>query len=367
MLTRRDFIKASVLSGSAIAFSGCASIRGESAYDRAVKRTWVTRKDSAMIAEMDMRELVRYAILAPSSHNTQCWKFKLDEGSIAIRPDLSRRCPVVDPDDHHLFVSLGCATENMIHAALAGGLTGPVIFHPEGDGEIKLAMEKTRAVRSPFFEAIPRRQSTRGEYDGTAVSPEELHLLEQAGTGNGVRVMLLTDKKKMEQVLEYVIQGNTVQMRDPDFVAELKSWIRFSENEAVRSGDGLFSRCTGNPSAPRWLGSMLFNMFFTEKAENDKYARQVRSSAGIAVFVSEADDRAHWVEAGRAFERFALQATALGIRTAHLNQAVEVRTLRPEFASALNIASGRPDLIIRFGRGPEMPRSLRRPMESVLL
>ena len=37
------------------------------------------------------------------------------------------------------------------------------------------------------------------------------------------------------------------------------------------------------------------------------------------------------------------------------------------FARSLGIGGGRPDLVIRFGRGPEMPRSLRRPLESVLL
>lgn len=315
----------------------------------------------------DLRELLRYAVLAPSSHNTQCWKFRLAENSIAILPDFSRRCPVVDPDDHHLFVSLGCAAENLLHAALAAGFAGSTCFITEGDGEIRINFEKTSAMRTPFFDAIPRRQSTRSEYDGTAVSNNELHLLEQAGTGKGVRVMLLTEKSMMEQVLEYIVQGNTAQMRDPAFVSELKSWIRFSESDAVRLSDGLFSRCTGNPSAPRWLGNVLFNMFFKEKAENDKCARQVRSSAGIAVFVSESDDPAHWVEAGRTYERFALQATALGIHTAHLNQPVEVRSIRPQFASALNIKSGRPDLIIRFGRGAEMPRSLRRAIESVLI
>mgnify|MGYP006332435629 FL=1 len=111
----------------------------------------------------------------------------------------------------------------------------------------------------------------------------------------------------------------------------------------------------------------MLDLFFKEKAENDKYARQVRSSAGIAVFVSEVDDQAHWVEAGRAFERFALQATALGIRNAHLNQPVEVASLRPEFARSIGVTSGRLDLAIRFGRGPEMPRSLRRPVEAILV
>jgi hypothetical protein len=85
------------------------------------------------------------------------------------------------------------------------------------------------------------------------------------------------------------------------------------------------------------------------------------------VFVSQQEDKNHWIEAGRAFQRFALQATALDVRTAHLNQPVEVAALRQQFANSIGISNGRPDLVIRFGRGPEMPRSLRRPVESVLL
>ena len=180
-------------------------------------------------------------------------------------------------------------------------------------------------------------------------------------------MLLLSDKTAMEKVLEYVVQANTAQMNDPAFVEELKAWIRFGDVEAVRTGDGLFSRSTGNPSVPRWLGSLLFSALFTTGKENDKYAKHIRSSAGIAVFVSEANNKAHWVEAGRCYERFALQATALGIRNAFLNQPVEVSTLRPQFATFLGVGTRRPDLVVRFGRGPGMPRSLRRPIEAVIV
>ena len=84
------------------------------------------------------------------------------------------------------------------------------------------------------------------------------------------------------------------------------------------------------------------------------------------MFVGQAADKAHWVEVGRCYERFALQATALGIRNAFLNQPVEVAALRPPFAAALGLAGLRPDLVVRFGRGPVLPRSLRRPVDAVL-
>jgi hypothetical protein len=314
-----------------------------------------------------LRELVRHATLAPSSHNTQCWKFRLQDGLITIVPDLSRRCPAVDPDDHHLFVSLGCATENLALAALANGLQASASFDPAGDGAVAVRLEATKAQASPLFQAIAERQCTRGDYDGRPLSSEELRLLERAGRGNGVRVLLLTEKAAMETVLGYVVAGNTAQLNDPAFIKELKAWIRFSNDEAIRTGDGLFAGTTGNPAVPRWLGSPMMGLLFTANSENERYVRQIRNSAGIAVFVAEVADKAHWVETGRCYERFALQATVLGIRNALLNQPVEVAAVRPQFAAAIGLGGLRPGLVVRFGRGLGLPFSLRRPVQSVLV
>jgi hypothetical protein len=369
MFTRRQFCTSvATMSAGVWGLPGCSSgSEGQPSYQEMAQRTWRHADRIAGESAQRMRELIRYATLAPSSHNTQCWRFRVGEQAISILPDLSRRCPAVDPDDHHLFVSLGCAAENLRHAALANGLRATTRFDASGDGAVQIELASTKAVISPLFVAIPKRQCTRGEYDGKPLSSEELKLLEQAGAGNGVRVMLFIEKPAMEKILEYVVAGNTAQVNDPVFVRELKEWIRFSGDEAVRAGDGLFTKSSGNPTGPRWFGSTMFNLFFTAKSENEKYAQHVRSSAGIAVFVSEANDKAHWVEAGRCYERFALQAAALGVRNAFLNQPVEVSTLRPQFANCLGVGSQRPDLVVRFGRGPELPRSLRRPVEAVIV
>ena len=77
--------------------------------------------------------------------------------------------------------------------------------------------------------------------------------------------------------------------------------------------------------------------------------------------------KALWVESGRCYERLALQATALGVRNAFVNQPVEESGLRNEFSHALALSEVRPDLVVRFGRGKGMPRSLRRPVEAVLI
>jgi hypothetical protein len=368
MTNRRQFIASAGATLCALPLvQGCASNMNETEYDTAANAIWQHRSGRITERMTINRELVRYATLAPSSHNTQCWKFHIEHDAVSILPDVSRRCPAVDPDDHHLFVSLGCATENLIHAARAHGLDAQVAVQPDSATAVRVTLQSAPVVDSPLFQAIPLRQSTRAEYDATPLTGAELQLLERASSGNGVRVLLLTERPAMERVLEFVVAGNTAQMNDAAFVSELKSWIRFSRSDAVLSGDGLFSGASGNPVIPSWLGRSLFGMFFKTKSENDKYAKHVRSSAGLAVFVADVSDTAHWLEVGRCYERFALQSAALGIRNAFLNQPVEVPAVRPQFAAALGIGAARPDLVVRFGRGPALPRSMRRPVTSVLV
>jgi nitroreductase len=178
--------------------------------------------------------------------------------------------------------------------------------------------------------------------------------------------MLVTEPGRIAAVLELILSANAQQVADPAFAAELKSWLRFNARAAVATGDGLYAGASGNPGLPAVLGRLMFDRFFTVQAENDRYARQVRSSSGLAVIHSARDDRAHWVEAGRACQRFALAATALGIRHAHLNQPVEVAAFRPELQALLGLGDRRPDMLLRFGYAPPMPRSLRRPVAAVI-
>jgi nitroreductase len=332
-------------------------------YSAAVSEIW--RHHELGNAAHDYAGLVRYATLAASSHNTQPWKFKLERGRIAILPDLSRRCPAVDPDDHHLYASLGCAAENLLLAAQAAGLQGHLSYDVSRSS-VRMDLEGASASRSALFGAIPSRQCSRVEYDGTELSHEELRFLREAGRGTGVSLMLLTTNKEKEQVAEYVAAGNAAQFSDPQWAEELKSWIRFNSRDAVRTGDGLYGPVMGSPDVPQWLGKLFMRLAFSAKRQNHKDITNIRSSSAVAVLFSEADDKRHWIEAGRSYERLALQATAMELRTAFINQPVEVPALRSQFATFLGIGNRRPDLVVRIGRGPEMPRSLRRPVEQVL-
>lgn len=335
-------------------------------YDEAVKAMRAT-----LPVQPELREYVRYGTLASNSHNTQPWQFWLGTDSIDILPDFSRRTPAVDPDDHHLYVTLGCAAENVVIATNASRRQAElsVATEPREGSAIRIRLSKNpstgRSTDADLCSAIPARQSTRSAYDGQALSGSELRQLEQAAAMPGVDVLFVTERPRLEQALEFIQRGNSAQMGSPAFVAELKKWIRYNPAAALKAGDGLLGKCSGNPSAPNWLGPVLFDLAFRENTENTKYAKQLRSSAGLAVFVADKESPEGWIQVGRSFERFALQATALGIRHAHLNMPIEVPAVRPAFADWLGIPGRRPDLVVRFGKARPMPMSIRRPLNAV--
>jgi hypothetical protein len=84
------------------------------------------------------------------------------------------------------------------------------------------------------------------------------------------------------------------------------------------------------------------------------------------VVASESDDRVSWVRTGQVYERLALKMTSLNIKSAFINQPIEVSSLREQFQSAIGLGSSLPQLLVRFGYADAVPQSLRRPVEQVL-
>ncbi|MBC8073978.1 MAG: Tat pathway signal protein, partial [Deltaproteobacteria bacterium] len=227
--------------------------RGLSKYTEIIRTTWRNGDIVEGSWTAKQRELVRYATLAANSHNTQPWRFQILDRSVMVLPDTGRRLPAVDPDDHHLFASLGCAVENMVEAAPSLGLRAVPTYDVRAQG-IRVDLEPAPHATTDLFNAVIHRQSTRTVYDGRPVPPAHLTLLQAAGTAPTVRMLLFTERKEREQILSYLIAGNDAQMKDMAFVKELKSWIRFSYEDALSTRDGLFAKSSGSPVLPSFVG-----------------------------------------------------------------------------------------------------------------
>ncbi len=319
-------------------------------------------KDSTLSAQM--RELIRFAALAANAHNTQPWKFAIQENAIEIHPDYARRLPSVDPNDRELWISLGCALENLLTAARAAGYTTEVTY-PDAADFIRVHLIADTAQPSPLFDAIPLRQNTRSEYNRQPVKSNNLDQLQTLPLEPNAVLRLATNRDDLETVLEYVNQGNLSQYADKAFLDELIYWLRFNKKEALASLDGLYTRCSGNPEGPRWLGQILVASTKPQQ-QADVDAKKLRSSSGAIVIAAESDNKTAWVRTGQVYERMALTMTSLDIKLAFLNQPIEVAGVREQLQSAVGLGNALPQLLVRFGYADAMPRSLRRPVEQVL-
>lgn len=361
-LSRRDFLKllaatGATAAGGAVLATAAPWLNPEQAASQAREPLALNQAET-----LRRRELVRYATLAANGHNTQPWKFALRENAIEIHPDPAHRLNVVDPTDRELWISLGCALENLTVAARAAGYA-PSVTYPEAADFIQVQLPPAPAESSDLFEAIPLRQNTRSEYDG---QPVDISALEQLPLEPGVSLRFLTSPAEMETTLEYVNQGNLSQYADPAFLDELIAWLRFNKKEALATQDGLYSVCSGNPEVPRWLGQ-LFVAGTKPQQQAEADAKKLRSSSGAVLVASATDDKSGWVRSGQVYERLALKMTALNVQSAFLNQPIEVASLRRQFQSALGLGTSQPQLLLRYGHAPSLPRSLRRPVETVLI
>lgn len=364
ILSRRDLLKLLVAAG-AIAAVGDALFEYAPWLDydqEAIRARRPLEKNLARSAQM--RELVRYATLAASGHNAQPWKFAIREDAIEIHPDFTRRLPVVDPQDRELWISLGCALENLLVAARAAGYA-PEVTYPRAMDFIHVRLTAGTSHGSSSFDAIPLRQNTRSEYDGLPVQSDVLDQVLALPLEPGI-VLRPVMKRELETVLEYVQQANVVQYADPAFLAELNRWLRFNKKEALASDDGLYLRCLGKPELPGWLGRNLVT-WSKPRQQADADARNLRSSSGALVIAAQGESRSSWVQTGQVYERVALQLTALNIKSAFLNQPIEVVEVRRQFQAAMGLGGTAVELLMRFGHADPMPRSMRRPVEEVLL
>jgi hypothetical protein len=328
--------------------------------------TRFSEKGSTVLNEK--MDIIQLATLAASSHNSQPWKFRVTGESIQIHPDYTRRLLVVDPQDRELWISLGCALENLVIAARSYGYL-PQVMYPENQEFIEIDLSGVRTenpVKDELLEAIYERQNTRSEYvEKEKGNGSNTELLLPDYSEQGVVFHYFNSQDELNTISDFVKRGTVAQYSNKLFVAELNHWMRFNKKEALASLDGLYSRCSGNPEVPRFIGQMFISSSDPEKmAAMD--VKKLQTSAGALIITTTGDDRSAWVRTGQVYDRWALKMTGMGFRSSMLNQPIEVPEIRRQMAEPLSLDKSNPQLLVRFGHAPEMPRSLRRSTSQVV-
>ena len=315
----------------------------------------------------DFIQIASYASKAPSGHNTQPWKFHIVDDRITVIPNFEVALPVVDGNNQELFISLGCAVENLCIAGNHFGYTTQI-----AQCSIKgIILELTKndfTIENPLFHQIEKRQTNRSVYNGNKVPDEMLRQLQSIQKEDAVQFYFAEIGTPFaDTITKYIVKGNEIQMNDVAFKNELLSWMRFNKKQVAATQNGLSYLVFGNPSLPGIFAHPIVNLFLKPKVQNKSDRKKIDSSSHFVVCSTQNNTIQEWLDLGRSLQRFLLKTTEIGISYAFLNQPCEVTTLAIALRKELPINKEYPTLILRIGYANPVPYSPRKNIETLLV
>jgi len=316
----------------------------------------------------DFRFMIEQAIKAPSGHNTQPWLFKMNEKNIEIHPNFEKALPIVDFDNRELFISLGCATENLCIAASQRGYGTYIKIETKGIINIELTKDES-VVPDPLYDQMTHRQTNRSMYSGRIIPIDTLKILQETpGNLSGINIYTYQNgTPEFDSISTYVARGNDIQMRDKAFKDELHTWMRYNKKHQDENNDGLSYAVFGAPNLPLFIVKPMMKKAINEKSQNKGDKKKMRSSSHFVLFTGERNTVEEWINLGRMLQRFLLKSTELGIAHAYMNQPNEIRELSVELQKSLRLSEEYPMILIRIGYGEKMPYSKRKNIEEVII
>lgn len=314
------------------------------------------------------RFLVRYAIRAPSGHNTQPWRFCIVDGRLRVYADRLRRLPVVDPDDRELVISCGAALAHLVVAMRHFGSAGRVTPFPDpGDPDL-LATAELGEAHAPrpgdhdLFEAIDNRHTHRSEFDARPIPPRILAQLTRDASRAGATLHPVTSSEQKDAIATLVAKGDRAQFDDREFRRELAAWVRPNR---TRRGDGMPGHAFGLSDLASHLGPTVIATIDTGASQAEQDERLARTAPALLVLGTAGDLPPDWLAAGQAVAVVLLRATAHGLLASFLNQPIELPALRNRLRHRLG--EDHPQLLLRIGYPANNRPTPRRAVSDVLV
>lgn len=334
--------------------------------------------DSATAGERLDRATVQaalaVAVRAPSIHNTQPWRWALDDGGLVLRADRSRQLAVADPDGHSLMVSCGAALHLTDVALRAAGRQIRTTLAPDPADADALARFTPAGRTEPDeqtlaqAEAALRRRSDRRPFAATEVSADDVEALRHAGSDADVWLDFPVRSDQRVELAVAVSWADRVERNDQAYIAEQARWVHDPEVNAL--SDGVPVDVVPHVSAehPRHTDVPLRD-FELGLSGRQIIERDVDERPLIGVLFTNSDTAQEQLLAGRAMMRLMLQAELMGLSTCALSQAVDLAAFRTRMQQMMGWV-GYPQMMVRIGHPTsptgELPRTPRRDPAAVL-
>jgi nitroreductase len=312
--------------------------------------------------------ILNYAILAPSTHNTQPWLFRVHSHALELFADKSRALPTVDPDGRELIMSCGAALSHIQVALQYFGYASEVTLLPDSNKPDLLARLviglhcETDADSIVLFQAIPGRRTNRRCFRPESPSDSLLAALQSDALSGGAWLEVVTDEDKRCEIADLVAEADRVQWRDKQFRCELAQWLR---SNAKPRQDGIPGYAEGLSDLQSRIAPLAVRTFDLGKGQAARDRDIARFSPVLAVLGTYDDHPKAWLHSGQALAKILLRAQSEGVAASFLNQPIEVPALRTRLATCVD-HDGFPQILLRLGYAEDVPPTPRRALSRVL-
>ncbi|MGZ8901826.1 MAG: Acg family FMN-binding oxidoreductase, partial [Limisphaerales bacterium] len=271
--------------------------------------------------------LLNYAILAPSSHNTQPWLFSVQGHQVDLIADLNRSLPICDPTNRELIMSCGTALHHLRIATRYFGYGSDVEYFPEATYPALLARFSLGAACDThpenvlLFNAMGKRRTNRFPFLPDPVPQALQDVLTQIAAREGAWLQIFEDEDSRFQIADLVAEADRVQWQDKLFRRELANWL--IPNKSNRR-DGIPGYAQGIGDLSSEAEAFLVRTFDLGKGQAAKHRDVALHSPVLAVLGTEGDEKADWLAAGQALSAILLRAGVEDVSASFLSQVVEV-------------------------------------------
>ncbi len=309
-----------------------------------------------------LKFFLNFAVLAPSSHNSQPWRFLIEDNHILVSLEPQRSLPDSDRNNRQAYISIGCALENIVIGADYCGYRTDIIFLAKADSAnliVKIGFSEVPNFTPPqdhLARFITKRVTNRNPYKQEELPGTILDLLRGMNT-ESTKIFVITDYDKKREVAEIAVRASVDAMRSSSFRKELAQYVT-SNKTAAHIGMPGFG--FGMPLPVSVLVPHLIKWFNMNKINAKKDLKLLKERTPTLVIIATSNDNPNsWMEVGRLYERVALTATKLGLATAMWASPIQIGEHYKELQQALGTGF-RPQALFGLGKPigftPHSPR-----------
>lgn len=378
-MNRRDILR--IAGGGFIAAATLPTLSGcDSSLPAEAIAAWQPPADS-----LDIRRWVlSHALLAPHAHNLQSWLVDLNTAdTIVLRMDTARLLPETDPLSRQLVISQGTFIEVLDLAARQRGYRTEVTPFPEGEfaapdtrptARIRLVRD-AQAAPDALFAQVFKRHTHKGVYDGRMPDATALQPVRDSVQGLPVRLGLVGQgDAAMARHAQIAMDAWRTELVTPRTLLESYHVLRIGPKEIAQHRDGI----SLNTPMVRTLHALgLFDRTKASapdsgeiKGQLERFNAAIASTPAYFWLSTPRNDRVTQLQAGRAYVRAQLAATAQGLSMHPLSQALQEYPEQAPHYQAVHRLLGATEhghtvqMWTRLGYGPAIGPAPRRGLQA---